>query len=315
MTPVSAISQYSDDVAPAAYRDMTFWGYLVRLFVGDIVATFAFPLVLGPVLALSAVAWRRSGGKVSLGVALGMAAALITQIWFWSLWAAYCARVAALRVSQPVVTHGWVYYLIAFTFVVSPLAYLGTRERQMATSATEVRSIDGGTSLYQWLAIVAYVVFAAFPGLIPGPYLDTLGVLVPPPYVMRAASVTIDRDRLGRVFADFDSVGKLVAIPNGVTTKPSSVETDRLVDEQLTKGLTTADSISDSSLVWLDPEMPKPFRSEFLEGHRLYREGLRRSDLAMQIKGNELIERWYRDFWDARATAIFNRAYGGRKAS
>jgi hypothetical protein len=253
--------------------------------------------------------------KTSLGVGLGMAAALVTQVWFWTLWAAYCDRVAATRVSQPVVTHAWVYYLIAFTFVVSPLAYLSTRERELATSASEVRSIDGGTSLYQWLAIVAYVVFAVWPGFVPGPYLDTLAVLVPPLYAARAPSVTVDRDRLSRVFADFDSVGKLVAIPSGGTTKPSSVETDRLVDEQLTNGLATADSISDAFLVWLDPEMPKRFRAEFLEGHRLYREGLRRSDPATQIKGNELIARWYRDFWDTRATAIFNRAYGGQKAS
>lgn len=156
-----------------------FWGFVLRLVVGALVAPIVFSFMLMPLFGLLALTVRRDNSKPTpLGYPV-LALLLAFQLYFWGMWASYCAGLAVFRSSHPDVTHAWVYYLVAFLFVTAPLGYLASKEQASAGSLREVRSIRGGSILYKGVAIAAFVVFAAWPGLMTVPYGWFLGLIVP----------------------------------------------------------------------------------------------------------------------------------------
>jgi len=85
----------------------------------------------------------------------------------------------------------------------------------------------------------------------------------------------------------------------------SDVET-RLV-ELMEAGVAKGSSVSDDFLLYLDPTLPQPYRTQLLRGHQLLAEGRRSGDLAKQTEGSELVRSFYQDFLPSRADAIIGK--------
>ena len=82
----------------------------------------------------------------------------------------------------------------------------------------------------------------------------------------------------------------------------ADIET-RLV-ELMEAGVAKGRAVSDTFLIYLDPELPQPYRTQLIRGHELLVEGRRSGDVAKQTEGNELVRAFYEDFLPARADAI-----------
>lgn len=147
-----------------------FWGFVARLFVGSFLVPFAFGLLLIPLMWLMSLTMR--GGDQPRATPLtypAMALTGIAQLYFWGLWAAYCAALVVSRTATPGVTHKWLYYLVAFVSLTSPFGYMMHKE-QVAATQRQAQSIASGTMFYSGAAIVAFAVFVFWPGLIQTPY-------------------------------------------------------------------------------------------------------------------------------------------------
>ena len=156
-----------------------FWEFFFRLLVGSVVAPFAFAFVLMLFMGLMAVAVRGGGPRLSPFAYPVFALAVLAQLYFWGMWAAYCAALALVRASHPDVTHTWLYYVVAFLFVTAPIGYLASKEQASATSAQEGRRIQRGSTLYSTFAILAFLAFVFWPALMTKPYGWFIGFTVP----------------------------------------------------------------------------------------------------------------------------------------
>ena len=144
-----------------------FWGFVFRLFVGAFVAPIAFSFMLIPLASLLALTMRGAVAKPSPIRTYPIFALLfLAQMYFWGLWAAYCAYLATTCAADANVGHRWLYYVVAFLFVTAPLGYLSGMERSSAGSAAEDRAVQKGSGLYAGLTIIAFLVFAISPPLV-----------------------------------------------------------------------------------------------------------------------------------------------------
>ncbi|HTL30986.1 MAG TPA: hypothetical protein VL282_17275 [Tepidisphaeraceae bacterium] len=82
----------------------------------------------------------------------------------------------------------------------------------------------------------------------------------------------------------------------------AAVET-RLV-ELMEEGVSRGSRVSEEFLIYLDPELPQPYRTQLLRGHQLLAEGRRSGDIAKQTEGSELVQAFYQDFLPPKADAI-----------
>lgn len=156
-----------------------FWGFVLRLLVGSFLAPILFSFLLVPLLGLLALTVRRGKPKLSLIGYPVLAMLVLAQVYFWGMWAAYCAFLAMVRASNPDVTHRWLYFVVAFLFVTAPVGYLSSQEQVAATSAQEVRGIRQGSKLYSGFAVVAFLAFSLWPSLMLIPYGWFTGLTVP----------------------------------------------------------------------------------------------------------------------------------------
>ncbi|MGH2524665.1 MAG: hypothetical protein ACRDH2_19330 [Anaerolineales bacterium] len=78
-----------------------FWGFFFRLLVGSVLAPIAFGFMLMPIIGLMALTVRGSRPKLSPVAYLVFALALLAQLYFWGMWAAYCAALAIVGASNP----------------------------------------------------------------------------------------------------------------------------------------------------------------------------------------------------------------------
>lgn len=82
----------------------------------------------------------------------------------------------------------------------------------------------------------------------------------------------------------------------------SDIET-RLV-ELMEAGVERGDRVSDEFLIYLDPALPQPYRTQLIRGHELLANGRRSGDVGKQTEGNELVRTFYQDFLPPKADAI-----------
>jgi hypothetical protein len=121
-----------------------------------------------------------------------------------------------------------------------------------------------------------------------------------------------DRKHLSETFTAFNEANKLSQVPEGITnyTFPPGVE--EKIDHLLQKGLQEGKAVSDEFLDWLHPEMKHHFRNQYMRGQQLYAQGRKERNVLMQAVGNELIGRWYKQFWEKNAEKIFSKAFPNR---
>jgi hypothetical protein len=156
-----------------------FWGFVFRLLVGAVLAPIAFAFMLMPFIGLMALTARGGRSKLSPVAYPVLALALLAQLYFWGMWAAYCAALALVRASHEVVTHTWLYYIVGFLFVTAPIGYLASKEQASAASAAEGGGIQRGSTLYSAFAILAFLAFVVWPPLMTTPYGWFVGLTVP----------------------------------------------------------------------------------------------------------------------------------------
>jgi hypothetical protein len=156
-----------------------FWGFFFRLLVGSVLAPIAFAFMLMPFIGLMAVTVRGGKPKLSPFAYPVFALALLAQLYFWGMWAAYCAALAIVRASHPDVAHTWLYYVVTFLFVAAPIGYLASKEQPSAALAQEGRGIQRGSTLYSTFAILAFLAFVFWPALMTKPYGWFIGFTVP----------------------------------------------------------------------------------------------------------------------------------------
>ncbi len=124
------------------------------------------------------------------------------------------------------------------------------------------------------------------------------------------ASRLQDRQRLSHALEAFNRANELTQPPPGQRSFEGTPEHDQQVLAALREGVAAADSVSDEFLDWLHPQMRSFFRDKYVAGQRLYLDGLLHQDAVEQTRGNELIQVWYTEFWEANNDAIADRAFG-----
>jgi hypothetical protein len=144
-----------------------FWGFVLRLFIGSLVAPFAFSLMIVVLLRLLQPTATKGEWKVPPADYLRLGLLMLAQLYFWGMWAAYCAGLAWVRSFHQGMPTAFLYYAIAFLFLSGPIGYLSFKEQKLADSIHEARGIRRGMALYRAFAIVAFIIFALWPRLMP----------------------------------------------------------------------------------------------------------------------------------------------------
>ena len=224
----------------------------------------------------------------------------------------WVALIVALAHSWTTGAHGpgkWILWLVAFWVAGAPAEYAVTSGADWKLRLAAGHAVM--LTAFRWTVLAGNVAFFAFQ-FAPKTRALAWGWVPQFSHVADASErqrYALDRDRMTRAFVAFDSVSKLVAVPEGQSTRASSPHDDSLVFEELRSGLTAGDSISDAYLDWLHPEMREQFRHRDLDGNRLYLEGLLRQDVSKQVAGIQTIQRWG-VFWRDHSEEITDRALG-----
>lgn len=183
--------------------------------------------------------------------------------------------------------------------VIFGAAFHGLR-RGIAGVAPEAAegSTERPSPLFTWVlpTIEAVVIFVAAGWAFE--QLETYRTGVPLQYVQQ-------RDDFDYAFKAFEVASRLEEeAKTGRETGQidSNVET-RLV-ELMEAGVARGASVSDEFLIYLDPELPQPYRTQLIRGHELLAEGRRSGDVAKQTEGNQLVRTFYNEFLPPKADSI-----------
>jgi hypothetical protein len=156
-----------------------FWGFVLRLFIGDLVAVFAFSLMVVVLLRLLQPTATKGEWKVPPADYLRLGLLMLAQLYFWGMWAAYCAGLAWVRSFQQGIATTLLYYAIAFLFLSGPIGYLASEEQKVADSSHEAHGIRRGAVLYGAFTTVAFIIFALWPPVMVVPYGWFVSLTVP----------------------------------------------------------------------------------------------------------------------------------------
>lgn len=105
--------------------------------------------------------------KLAVFGALGLAAAF--QLYFWGLWSATCVTLSIRFIDHPGVTYHWPYWLAAFGWATTPLAWFTSKEEQ-AKGSEWTPGNSAGAAVYSLVAVVAFLLFAFVHGAMIPPY-------------------------------------------------------------------------------------------------------------------------------------------------
>jgi len=141
---------------------------VILLFSGFITLVIFSFFLMALLVPMSLFAKSRNLPNVVIFPLLGIVGAY--QIYFWSLWSAFCVAVTIRFTQTPEVTWDWLYWITGCMWCISLIGWLAYKETQSSQSTEEARRIEKGTTLYSLIAIVAFLFFAFFPSLIIPPY-------------------------------------------------------------------------------------------------------------------------------------------------
>jgi len=147
----------------------SYWRMLFKLILADFIVVLVFSFMV-VVLTLPMAPLSLLKGKINKLIfnVLQFPIIVITgiaQVYFWILWASFCAYTVRFYIDSPSVTCGWFYYLTAFTFVSAPIGYLGHKESNYPNTPNEKKNIDLGVIFYGTVAIVGFIVFCIWSNL------------------------------------------------------------------------------------------------------------------------------------------------------
>jgi hypothetical protein len=131
-----------------------FWTFILILFVADWLVIFAFSVVLAVVAFPFSLLASATKNHPRLLALLSVPAALViggAQLYFWGGWAAFCSAIAHRFSAHPTVSHHWLYWLLSFTSVFSPIAWLSYKEGPHTAKTGCVWNL---------ITVAAFIVFA-----------------------------------------------------------------------------------------------------------------------------------------------------------
>lgn len=228
------------------------------------------------------------------------------QIYFWGFWSAFCVAMTFKFTQKPEVSRDWLYWITGFMWCISVIGWLAHKEKQSSQSLEESRGLQKGTTLYSFIAIVAFLAFSFFPSLILPPYGWALKAFGLHGYVgaKNASNVMIagsegghtlksgaERALCKTTIMSFINAQAMMSDDKGRVVQLSAVE-EAQMKTLIRAGLTTASGISDGYLRGIHPDLPIEFREHLVDGWRLYLNGLESSEPEKQIQGIQLLHRW-----------------------
>ncbi len=150
----------------------SYWKMILYLGVGDFIATLLYSLLVVLTMLLT-IGIVKGAGKLNLGnigtliIAIPkIIVSIFLQVYFWILWASFCAFTVLYFIDSPKVVHNWLYYLTGFIAVAGPMSYLSYKEQETETSGKEKRRISRYAGFYIFISVAAYVLFCFLPKLL-----------------------------------------------------------------------------------------------------------------------------------------------------
>jgi hypothetical protein len=137
-----------------------FVGFLAVLIFSIGLMTCSIPMAL--------LSKTENPPKVLMLPLLGIA--VVYQIYFWGFWSAFCVAMTIKFTHKPEVTSNWLYWIAGFMWCISLIGWLAHKEKQSSQSLEDARVIRKGTTLYSFIAIVVFLIFALSPSLMLPPY-------------------------------------------------------------------------------------------------------------------------------------------------
>lgn len=146
----------------------SFWRMIFILFIADFVVLIAFSILMIAMLPIAGISVLFENGSLvfrSFFIFLFLVIASIIQSYFWVLWASFCSFSVLYYIDSPDVNHTWLYYLVGFFAVGSPIAFLANKEVNSKPSVADQNSTLRGALMYKIISIAAFLVFIIWPKL------------------------------------------------------------------------------------------------------------------------------------------------------
>ena len=137
-----------------------FWGLILKLLIGSVVAPVVFSFILMPFFGLTYLITKKNK-KILNYLASGLL--FIVQAYYWGMWAAYCSNLALSYSEQPEINYKWVCYIVGLLFCLAPISWLTYKEKSSAESTDRQNKIQKGANLYSVITLLAFVVFSIWP--------------------------------------------------------------------------------------------------------------------------------------------------------
>ncbi|WP_293874466.1 hypothetical protein [Flavobacterium sp.] len=140
-----------------------FWRFLIATFIAVILVSVVISLLVLPIAGLGLIGDKiKSNVLPYLNILFSLIAG-IAQFYFWLLWAAFCVHHIYYFMDSPNVTHRWLYYITGFSFAITPMSYLSSKEQDITDSHKEKASIFLGSSIYILFTVVMFILFCIYP--------------------------------------------------------------------------------------------------------------------------------------------------------
>lgn len=116
-----------------------------------------------------------------------------------------------------------------------------------------------------------------------------------------------DRDHLNVAFEAFDKASQEVSQAGGGSPARMTPTLRDSLLQIVGRGLTSADSIGDPFLAWLEPGLPVQFREKLIAGERLMLEAILAQDSFRLARAEQLLVEW-EQYWRQHGEKISAKA-------
>ena len=193
-------------------------------------------------------------------------------------------------------------YFVGGLFVSAAIFGLGFHGLRRGIASVSPVPEDGAAErsspVFTWVlpVVEAVVIFVAAGWTFE--QLETFRTGVPVQYVQQ-------RDDFDYALKAFEVASRLEEqAKTGRETGQIDLDVETRLVELMEVGVARGSRVGDEFLIYLDPALPQPYRTQLIRGHELLAQGRRSGDVAKQTEGNELVRTFYQDFLPPKADAI-----------
>ena len=192
------------------------------------------------------------------------------------------------------------FFFLAGLFVVAPLLGIAAYGLRRATTKGTAEDASKSSMLRWGLPIAEAVVIFVVAG-VAFDTLESFRAGVPLEYAS-------ERELFDGSLKSFSAANNLEAeAKKGRDSGQVDANLETRVVAFMEDGIRRSRNVGDPFLVYLDPELPQPYREQLVRGYELLVEGRRAGDVEKQTTGNELVRKFYEEFLPTRADAILSK--------